>query len=60
MVTNKKSDADNRRIKQVQKILKLFKDAHGREAADDDELTAWLETPQGKAALAPHRDENDK
>jgi hypothetical protein len=33
---------------------------HGREAADDDELWAWFESPQGKAALAPHLDENDK
>ena len=52
----KTSDALIRRLEQVEKILDLSKTTHrGRAARDEGEVTAWLKSAEGKAALAPHR-----
>jgi hypothetical protein len=59
-MTSKKSDADKWRLRQAQKLLKLFEDAHGREMTSADDLRAWFKSPQGKAALAPHLDKDGK
>ena len=40
------------------KLLKVFKEAHGRDATDVDELTAWVRSPEGGAT--PHRDAKGK
>jgi hypothetical protein len=54
------SDAHKWRLKQAEKILKLFKQSQGRDARDSDDLTVWLQTPEGEALLARHHDENGK
>ena len=54
------SDAQKWRLKQALKLLKVFKEAHGRDATDVDELTAWVRSPEGDAALTPHRDAKGK
>ena len=37
-----KSDADKYREAQAMEILLRFKEAHGRDAVSDAELTAWV------------------
>jgi hypothetical protein len=51
-------DADAYRLAQAQKMLDLFEAANGRPASTTKELGQWLNSPQGVAATANHRNEN--
>ena len=57
---NDKADAEAYRLKQVEKLLELFKEANGREAISPEELGRWLESPEGRAATAYDRDKRGK
>ncbi len=48
------------RLAQAQRLLDLFKDAHGRPAATVDELEQWVGSPEGRAATAYHRGKDGK
>ena len=52
--------AESYRDAQAQKLLDLFKEAHGREATSVEELSAWATSPAGKAVLARHHDKDGK
>lgn len=47
-------------LAQVEKILRLFKDAHGSGAKTVEELGEWAKSPEGKAALAYNLDKGGK
>jgi hypothetical protein len=51
MTTEEEAAREYRRA-QTQKLLDLFRGAHGRPAKTVEELEAWLGSPEGKAALA--------
>ena len=56
---SQKSDAEKFRLAQVEKLLRLFENAHGRPAKTAEELDAWLASPAGKAATASKTTPNE-
>jgi hypothetical protein len=57
---NKETDAESYRLRQAEKMLELFAEANGREAASIEELQEWMASPGGRAATAYDRDEEGK
>jgi hypothetical protein len=51
-MADEKTDAEKQRLKQAEKLLALFKEAHGRPARTLYELREWADSAEGKAALA--------
>jgi hypothetical protein len=51
---SEKSDAEVYRLAQAQKLLGLFEIAHGRPATSIDELTRWMQSPEGEAVVRRH------
>ena len=47
-------DAHKYRLAQAETMLKLFEEAH-RRPVTVEEFESWVASPEGKAALAPHR-----
>jgi hypothetical protein len=52
--------ANKYRLKVAEKMLDLFKEAHGRPCQDPKELEDWAVTAEGKAAFARHRGPDGK
>ncbi len=52
--------AERYRLAQAQKILVLFEGAHGRPASTVEELSKWVASPEGNAALAAHHGPDGK
>lgn len=57
---SKETDAESYQLRQAEKILELFKEANGREAASIEELEKWVASPEGRAATAYDRDDRGK
>ena len=51
-------DAKLYQIAQAQKIIDLFETANGRPASTMEELNEWVGSPEGRATLDAHRNEN--
>jgi hypothetical protein len=51
---------ERHRLRQAQKLLDLFEDAHGKTATSQEELESWLASPDGRAALAYDLDAEGK
>jgi hypothetical protein len=47
-----KEAGDAYRLAQAQKMLDLFEEAHGRAATSTEEISKWVASDKGKAALA--------
>jgi hypothetical protein len=54
------TDADKWRLKQAEKILDLFKDAHGRPARTIQELEDWACSPDGRRYRKDFQDRDGK
>jgi hypothetical protein len=44
--------AEIHRLAQLQKVLDVFEDAHGRQAHTLEETKRWMVSPAGRAAVA--------
>lgn len=53
-------DAHKYRLAQAETLLKRFAEANGHPARTVEELTAWVKSPEGKAALAYDRTPDGK
>jgi hypothetical protein len=54
------TDADRRREKQAEKIIDLFRDAHGRGPRTIEELEAWASSADGKRHRKEFHDRDGK
>ena len=45
-------------LAQAAKLISLFEKEHGDGPKTVEELSTWVGSPEGKAALAPHHDAN--
>jgi len=48
------------RLAQAQKLIDLFIGANGRPPRSPEEVKKWIDTPEGKAALADHQTPDGK
>ena len=46
------------RLKQVEKVLSLFEDVHGRPARSPEELEQWAASPEGQRYIAEFSDKD--
>jgi hypothetical protein len=54
------SDGQKYRLAQAQKILDLFQEANGRPASNVRELEKCVASPEGRATLDNHHDQDGK